>query len=376
SIGGAGSGSAQIINNTIIGNGGGGIGMNASDGTPIIRNNLISGNSCSRGGGIYMINGSSPLIVQNVIVNNVAESAGGGIYWLVPLGDPGPVVVNNTIVGNFSPEGSGVYADGYDESAELTNNLIIARPGLNAIGCGDNPPIINSNDIYSSLGPAYTGICTDQTGLNGNISVDPLFVDIASDDYRLDPESPVIDVGDSTEPNLPATDIAGSARIVGAGVDMGAYEFTPNPGYLEFSASVFTTNESDSNAVITIKRKAGKTGEVTVDFSTSDVDASAGSDYTTTSGTITFSEGDMADNSFTVPIIDDGRYEPSEEINLVLSNPTGGATLGTASTAMLQINDNDSSSSSRRDYGDREEDNSGCFISTAAYRSLMLEEVE
>lgn len=286
------------------------------------------------GGGI-LIENSSPTIRNNVITDNIADlpvfgiratSEGGGIYWLVPSGESGPTVLNNTIVNNSSEEGSGVSADGSDASTELTNNLIITFSGQAAVYCGDfndlNPPQFNSNNIYSQSGAPYAGICSDQTGLNGNISADPLFLDISADDFRLEPLSPGINKGDSTAPDLPATDFAGSTRIVGSEVDMGAYEYVPNPGYLEFSASTFSANESTPSATIRVHRRAGDLGAVTVDFSTGDNIASAGSDYTAASGTITFSDGDMTEKSFTIPILDDKADETTESVNLTLSNPT------------------------------------------------------
>ena len=378
-----GGGSAQIINNSIIDNscapafiGGGGIELFGA-GTPIIRNNFISGNSGGSGGGISMRNTSNALILQNVIVNNTATTEGGGIYWGVPSGQTGPVVVNNTIVNNTSPKGSGVFADGYDALTELTNNLIIASPGESAVYCGDlndtNPPIFNSNDIYSASGTAYAGICTNQTGQNGNISVAPGFLDVDSDNYRLDINSLVIDTGDSTEPNLPTTDFAGNTRIAGAEVDMGAYEFAPNAGCIEFSSSSFSTNEGASSATITVRRRAGKTGVVTVNFTTSDNTATAGSDYTAVSGTITFGDGDISDKTFTVQILDDGTFEHSENIALSLSNPSGGATLGLQCNATLSIKDNDHAPDISYP---TEERSAGCFIETVVFNYSLVEEVK
>jgi hypothetical protein len=71
--------------------------------------------------------------------------------------------------------------------------------------------------VASELGP-------DVTIIDGNISVDPRFVDAAADDYRLASLSPAIDGGNDSAPGVPPTDLAGNPRIAGAHIDMGAYE--------------------------------------------------------------------------------------------------------------------------------------------------------
>ncbi len=81
------------------------------------------------------------------------------------------------------------------------------------------------NNVYTAGGTAYEGSCGDPTGTDGNISADPLFVDLASNDYHLGTGSPSIDAGDNTAPELPAMDIDGDQRIINAQVDQGVDEF-------------------------------------------------------------------------------------------------------------------------------------------------------
>ncbi|HEX2951809.1 MAG TPA: carbohydrate-binding protein, partial [Armatimonadota bacterium] len=117
---------------------------------------------------------------------------------------------------------------------------------------------------------------------------------------------------------------------------------TPTPGTLQFSSATYTVNENGSNALITLSRANGSEGPVSVNYTTSNGTATAGTDYTTTSGTLTFGAG-VTSQTFSVPIIDDQSVEGNETVNLSLSNPTGGATLGSPTSAVLTIIDNDQS---------------------------------
>ena len=65
---------------------------------------------------------------------------------------------------------------------------------------------------------------------------------------------------------------------------------------------------------------------VTVDYTTADGTARAGSDYTAVSGTLEFAPGDRP-KQVNVPIIDDTIEDSGETFSFVLSNPTGGAQL-------------------------------------------------
>jgi hypothetical protein len=189
----------------------------------------------SQGGGFYVVNHSDAAIVQNLIVGNSA-SMGGGLYFLVPSSGRGPFLINNTIYGNPSPQGSGVFADGFDGQSEMINNIIVATSGQTAVICGNfttSMPVFTTNDVFSNSGLAYGGTCGTQTGLNGNISADPLFVNANGGDFHLQSGSPAIDTG--TNGNImPQQDIDGTPRpldATGKGIaiiDMGIYEAHPD----------------------------------------------------------------------------------------------------------------------------------------------------
>jgi probable HAF family extracellular repeat protein len=113
------------------------------------------------------------------------------------------------------------------------------------------------------------------------------------------------------------------------------------PGALQFSAATEVVGEAGTNATVTVTRAGGSDEAVSVGYATSNGTATAGADYTATSGTLNFADGETS-KSFNVAVSDDTLDEADETVNLTLSGPAGGATLGTQSTAVLNITDNDS----------------------------------
>jgi hypothetical protein len=115
-----------------------------------------------------------------------------------------------------------------------------------------------------------------------------------------------------------------------------------SPGTLQFSAPAYSVGEGGGSAVITVTRVGGSSGAVSVTAATvGGGTATAGADYTVTSVSLNWPDGDASSKTLVVPIIDDALVEPSETINLALSVPTGGAALGAQATAILTIIDND-----------------------------------
>ena len=136
-------------------------------------------------------------------------------------------------------------------------------------------------------------------------------------------------------------------KIITAGSDNGNVQIArfqaesacPLEGCILFTNFSFSTFEGATNFEVTVRRTSA-TGSVTVDFESTDGTATANSDYTPVSGTLVFNDGqDTA--SFEVPILQETVEEFDESINLILSNATGGAELGSQNQAVLTILEND-----------------------------------
>ena len=109
---------------------------------------------------------------------------------------------------------------------------------------------------------------------------------------------------------------------------------------LAFSKPLFSVFEDAGTATITVVRDGFLNVPLTVQFSTSSDSASAASDYTTTSGVLSFAASET-EKTFQVPIINDALPEGDEFVNLLLSEATGPAVLGPPAAAQLRIDASD-----------------------------------
>ena len=115
---------------------------------------------------------------------------------------------------------------------------------------------------------------------------------------------------------------------------------SPTPNTFQFSAGNFNVVEDVAAATITVNRSGNISTAATVDYATSDGTAIQRTDYTLTSGTLRFAAGE-ASKTFGVLISEDAYVEGNETLNITLTNPTGGLSLGSPSTAALTIIDDD-----------------------------------
>jgi hypothetical protein len=200
------------------------------DSGSVIRGLTISGGYALYGGGIYCY-GSSPTIAENFLLENECVVYGGGAavycgYW------SSPAIKRNLVAGCSGP--AAIFLN-YESNASLINNTVCYNSGGGISAQNNSNPFIKNNvvcnnadyglhlsgdfwdvwynDVYGQ-DEDYREI-PDQTGVNGNISADPIFVNPSADDYRLTTGSPCIDAGDPADLIPPG----GGGRI-----DMGAFE--------------------------------------------------------------------------------------------------------------------------------------------------------
>jgi glucose/arabinose dehydrogenase len=112
------------------------------------------------------------------------------------------------------------------------------------------------------------------------------------------------------------------------------------PSTLALSDSQFEVNEGEASVTVSVLRTGNLEETVTVDFETFGETATAGSDYTETSGTLEFLSGE-ASQEIVIPILEDDAVEAAETVSLTIDNVGGNGTLGAPRTAEITIVDNE-----------------------------------
>ena len=220
-----------VQNCTISGNtagNGGGI-YNYQGGTE--RNCTISGNKAIYGGGIWCERGGTVLFCT--LNSNNTDFGGGGVY----CNNGGTVlicVINGNKAGVFGGGGVRCVSGGTVQNCTVSGNL--ASDNAGGVYCTYGGTVVNtvvfantggsSPNVYAyGSGMSFTNCCTAPAVAGiGNIAADPLFVNAAAGDYRLQTNSPCINAGTNQTGMAGATDLDGRPRVIQGIVDIGAYE--------------------------------------------------------------------------------------------------------------------------------------------------------
>jgi predicted outer membrane repeat protein len=203
------------------------------------------------GGAIYNTSSSNPTIVDSVFSRNSANTGSGGAIFS-NLSNPN--LINSTLSGNVAVTGGALH--NVSSSVALRNSILWGNQDSSSTGNQVNNGSGGSVTVANSIiqGGGFTG-ATDN---------DPLFVNAKADDLRLKSGSPALDAGDSTLLPLDSRDLDGdgntseripldlsrNTRVVGANVDLGAYEgaeLSPAPTTAAIRTIFVRANAGGSN---------------------------------------------------------------------------------------------------------------------------------
>ncbi len=166
------------------GNGGGYGGAISGGGGLFVEQCRFVGNRGTYGAAAIQSNAylNAVTIAGNVFFDN--DAIGG---FVIEAFGPGEVL-GNTIAFNsiLSPQAGGISFGG---GLHVENN-IVARNGGVGIFCTEVFAQVRCNDVWGNGASNYGGVCGDLTGIDGNISEDPLFCDSDHRNLALKPGSP------------------------------------------------------------------------------------------------------------------------------------------------------------------------------------------
>ena len=205
---------------------------------------VIEGNTSWYGGGYSHWNwGVIPTTENSLFMNNVShiDGAGAKVAYTIdevftvgislPGSDPieqesvtviAPSTFRNcTFAGNVNPGDFAVKA--VHSSMYMVNCIVWSNKTAGGIATDSDNYYGPQQEVeYSCIEGGYHGVGTRH---NGNIAVNPNFVDARGDNYRLQEMSPCINSGDNMDVSFHAVDLDGQPRIVRSVVDQGAYEY-------------------------------------------------------------------------------------------------------------------------------------------------------
>jgi|GEM_PF-1150560 len=142
--------------------------------------------------------------------------------------------------------------------------------------------------------------------------------------------------------NLTLSSPGGGATLGSPSTAVLTIQAPQSAGTLGFAQVSPSVSEAAGSVAVQVTRTGGSSGAVSVSYATGGGTAVPGTNYTSTSGTLTWAAGDHAAKSFNVQVLDDHVVDGTHTVILTLSNPTGGASLNPAA-ATLSITDADSS---------------------------------
>ena len=249
-----------------------------------------------------------------------------------------------------APSGGRINLGAYGDTSQATTTAAVGVIVVQAAG-GTEVAVGGSGSFYAvSLTSAPTGNVTIALSHDNPLSLSTTTLTFTPADWSV-PQAVTVKqlgppgiVGDYTV-TIGQTVTSTDTRYKGLAIPSVAVKVdnggpVAQSGTFSLTSATYSVSETAGSETITVSRTGGSAGAVSVSYTTSGGTAIAGTDYTSTSGTLNWAAGDTSPKTFTIPILDDNATgESNETVNIALTNATGGATLGSPGTAILTIDE-------------------------------------
>ena len=273
---------------------------------------------------------TNPLALETIVIESLETELG----WQTgsTAEDPGTSLWGNSLVIVNDPNGSTTGPNGQDTGDNVLY-LLRGESSVDGWPFNEGRGLVNNGDfarVFLDTGEVQV---LNSTPFNIGKGSTAIYLD----GYLYVTQGDTLTVADDAG-NI---DPLNGEGVRSPGQGFARFKVDADFGELSFSQTNYTINENGTTtAEVTIIRTEGSDGEVSVTVNLTNGSAIAPDDYSNEPIVVTLADRQTS-KTVSIPLVDDGIFEATENLNLTLTDPTDGATLGSQTTATLNIIDND-----------------------------------
>lgn len=238
------------------------------------------------------------------------------------LGAPAAATV--TITGLSGPGTVAVAAPTYTVNQdEGSLHISVVRTGGAA---GAASVAYHTHELTTTRGVNYYGLSGTLTWADGDTAAKPIDITILNGTPFVGTKTFMVELDDASGASLGAPANT-TITINGDGT----------AGQLMLSAAAYSVAETGGAAIVSVKRVGGASGAASVGYATANNTAIAGSNYTATSGELTWADGDSSTKTFSIPINDATPFTGTKSLAVALASASGASLGGTKSASVVII---------------------------------------
>jgi hypothetical protein len=194
---------------------------------------------------------------------------------------------------------------------------------------GDVAVSYTTSNGTAAAGPDYTAMAGKLQWANGEASTKTVSIPISNATPFTGSKTFAIALSDVTGGAALSTPSTGTVSITG--------DASPRAGSLQLTEATYVVGQGAGSLSVTVDRMNGANGAIAVSYATANGTAIGSTDYTSSSGTLKWVDGDSSPKTFAVPISNAAPFTGSKTFSIVLSDPAAGAVISNPGAATATI---------------------------------------